>query len=71
MCENKPGIVAYMFNPSTREAEAGRSLNSQLAWTIEREDIQGYIDTVLLSKSIKTYLSSNNFYILKVHFKNK
>jgi hypothetical protein len=26
-------VVAYAFNPSTQEAEAGRSLSSRLAWS--------------------------------------
>jgi hypothetical protein len=28
-----PGVVAYAFNPSTREAEAGRFLSSRPAWS--------------------------------------
>jgi hypothetical protein len=27
-----PGVVAHVFNPSTREAEAGRFLSSRPAW---------------------------------------
>jgi hypothetical protein len=28
----KPGVVVHAFNPSTREAEAGRFLSSRPAW---------------------------------------
>jgi hypothetical protein len=30
---NQPGVVALAFNPSTREAEAGRFLSSRPAWS--------------------------------------
>jgi hypothetical protein len=33
VCE--PGMVVHAFNPSTREAEAGRFLSSRPAWSIE------------------------------------
>jgi hypothetical protein len=29
----QPGVVAYAFNPSTREAEAGGFLSSRPAWS--------------------------------------
>jgi hypothetical protein len=31
----KPCVVVYIFNPSTQEAEAGGSLSSRPAWSIE------------------------------------
>jgi hypothetical protein len=32
---HKPGVMVHAFNPSTREAEAGRFLSSRLAWSTE------------------------------------
>jgi hypothetical protein len=31
--KKKPDVVAHTFNPSTREAEAGRFLSLRLAWS--------------------------------------
>jgi major histocompatibility complex class I len=31
----EPGVVVHTFNPSTREAEAGRFLSSRPAWSTE------------------------------------
>ena len=31
--EMEPDVVAHAFNPSTREAEAGRFLSSRPAWS--------------------------------------
>jgi hypothetical protein len=33
------GVVAHAFNPSIREAEAGRFLSSRPAWTTQRNPI--------------------------------
>jgi hypothetical protein len=30
---SEPGMVAYAFDPSTREAEAGRFLSSRPTWS--------------------------------------
>jgi len=40
----QPGMRVHTFNPSTQEAEAGRSLSLTLAWTLQSEfqDSQGY-----------------------------
>ena len=35
----KPDVVAHIFNPSTGEVEAGKSLSSRSAWSIERNPV--------------------------------
>jgi hypothetical protein len=37
-------MVAHTFNPSTREAEAGRFLSSRPAWSTEFQDGQDYTE---------------------------
>ena len=37
----KPGVVAPTFNPTTWEAEIGRSLTSRPVWSIEQ--VQGHL----------------------------
>jgi hypothetical protein len=46
----RPGVVVHAFNPSTREAEAGRFLSSRPAWSIEFQDSQGYTEKPCLEK---------------------
>jgi hypothetical protein len=46
-------VVAHAFNPSTREAEAGRFLSSRPAWSTEWvQDSQGYSEKPILKKQI-------------------
>jgi hypothetical protein len=48
-------VVAHAFDPSTREAEAGRFLSSGPAWSTEFQDSQGYTEKPCLEKQkIKT-----------------
>jgi hypothetical protein len=42
--------VAYTFNPSTWEAEAGRFLSSRPAWSTEFQDSQGYTEKLYKQK---------------------
>jgi hypothetical protein len=50
-------MVAYAFNPSTREAEAGGFLSSRPAWSIKvssrTEDSQGYTEKPCFDKKKK------------------
>jgi hypothetical protein len=43
----------HTFNPSTREAEAGRFLSSRPAWSTEFQDSQGYTEKPCLKKPKK------------------
>jgi hypothetical protein len=46
-------VVMHAFNPSTWEAEAGRSLSSRPAWSqSEFQDSQGYTEKPCLEKKI-------------------
>jgi hypothetical protein len=42
-----PVVVGHAFNPSTQEAEAGGSLSSKPAHSIEQVPGQSWIETVL------------------------
>jgi hypothetical protein len=47
----KPGVVVHTFNPSTREAEAGRLMSLRPAWSqSEFQDSQGYTEKPCLEK---------------------
>jgi hypothetical protein len=49
-----PGVVAHVFNPSTREAEAGGFLSSRPAGLqSEFQDSQGYTEKPSLEKPKK------------------
>jgi len=40
-------VVVHAFNPSTGEAEAGRSMSSRPAWSTEEfQDSQGHRETL-------------------------
>jgi hypothetical protein len=43
-------VVAHAFNPSTREAEAGRFLSSRPAWSTKFQDSQSYTEKPCLEK---------------------
>jgi hypothetical protein len=43
-------MVTHSFNPSTREAEAGRFLSLRPAWSTEFQDSQGYTEKPCLEK---------------------
>ena len=54
-------VVEQAMNPSTREAEAGRSLSSRISWLqSEFQDSQGYTG--------KPYLNNNNNNKHQLHF---
>ena len=55
----EPGVVAYAFNPSTQEAEAGRFLSSRPArLQNEFQDSQGYTEKPCLEKPNKKQVVS-------------
>jgi hypothetical protein len=47
-------IVVHAFNPSTHEAEAGKSVRGQPGLVSELQDSQGYIMRACLKKITKT-----------------
>jgi hypothetical protein len=53
-------MVVRAFNPSTQEAEAGRSLSLRPAWCIsEFQDSQGYTEKLCLKKLRQTNKNQN------------
>jgi hypothetical protein len=48
--ECSQAVVAHAFNPSTREAEAGRFLSSRSGLQSEFQDSQGYKEKPCLKK---------------------
>jgi hypothetical protein len=48
-CRRRRVVVVHDFNPSTGEAEAGRSLSSKPSWSIERVPGQPGLHRVTLS----------------------
>jgi hypothetical protein len=49
----QPGMVAHTFNPSTREAEAGRFLSSRPAWSTKWVPGQSGLYRETMSRKIK------------------
>jgi hypothetical protein len=61
----QPGMVVHAFNPSTREAEAGRFLSSRPAWSTKRVPGQPGLHRETLSRKTnkqtnKRFLSHGN-----------
>jgi hypothetical protein len=48
---NRQAVVGHTFNPSTREAEAGRFLSSRPAWSTER--VPGQPETTQRNSALK------------------
>jgi hypothetical protein len=58
-----PGMVVHAFNPSTREAEAGRFLSSsQPGLQSELQDSQGYTEKPCLEKQKKKKKKKTNYF---------
>jgi hypothetical protein len=52
--EEEKAVMAQTFNPSTWEAEVGRSLNSRSSWSTERVPGQPGLHREILFQKIKT-----------------
>jgi hypothetical protein len=58
---DKLGMVAHIFNPSTREAEAGGFLSSRPAWSTNRVPGQPGLHRETLSRKTKKKKKSTDF----------